>query len=154
LTSALVGGEWSASRPGSFTPGERVSYTHWIGGPVRLLNSVADIVSKHSCGDVISDMYCVIMGRNKSPRNASSRTVTAEPCLLITQLLIVWLALTDAMTLRAIISSVELYLRLERPESNVQGRVSIDLCFTHRPNETRTASEAIMSLKYLWSEGV
>jgi hypothetical protein len=27
LTSALVGGEWSASRPGRFTPG-----THWIGG--------------------------------------------------------------------------------------------------------------------------
>jgi hypothetical protein len=23
LTSTLVGGEWSASRPGSFTPGER-----------------------------------------------------------------------------------------------------------------------------------
>jgi hypothetical protein len=27
LTLALVGGEWSASRPGSFTPG-----THWLGG--------------------------------------------------------------------------------------------------------------------------
>jgi hypothetical protein len=27
LTSALVGGEWSASRPGRFTPG-----THWLGG--------------------------------------------------------------------------------------------------------------------------
>jgi hypothetical protein len=25
LTSVLVGGEWSASRPGHFTPGERVS---------------------------------------------------------------------------------------------------------------------------------
>jgi hypothetical protein len=32
LTSALVGGEWSASRPGRFTPGERASGTHWIGG--------------------------------------------------------------------------------------------------------------------------
>jgi hypothetical protein len=29
LTSALVGGEWSASRPGRFTPG-----THWIVGLV------------------------------------------------------------------------------------------------------------------------
>jgi hypothetical protein len=28
-TSALAGGEWSASRPGRFTPG-----THWIGGRV------------------------------------------------------------------------------------------------------------------------
>jgi hypothetical protein len=32
LTSALVGGEWSASSPGRFTPGERGPDTHWIGG--------------------------------------------------------------------------------------------------------------------------
>jgi hypothetical protein len=32
LTSALVGGEWSASRLGRFTPKERASGTHWIGG--------------------------------------------------------------------------------------------------------------------------
>jgi hypothetical protein len=32
LTSALVGGEWSASRPGRFTPRERAPGTHWIGG--------------------------------------------------------------------------------------------------------------------------
>jgi hypothetical protein len=31
LTTALVGGEWSASRPGRFTPGERAPGTHWIG---------------------------------------------------------------------------------------------------------------------------
>jgi hypothetical protein len=31
-TSALVGGEWSASRPGRFTPGEKAPGTHWIGG--------------------------------------------------------------------------------------------------------------------------
>jgi hypothetical protein len=30
--SALVGGEWSASRPGRFTPGKNVPDTHWIGG--------------------------------------------------------------------------------------------------------------------------
>jgi hypothetical protein len=34
LTSALVGGESSASRPGRFTPGERAPGTHWIGGSV------------------------------------------------------------------------------------------------------------------------
>jgi hypothetical protein len=28
----LVGGEWSASRAGRFTPGERAPGTHWIGG--------------------------------------------------------------------------------------------------------------------------
>jgi hypothetical protein len=32
LTSALVGGEWSASHPGLFTPGERAPGTHWIEG--------------------------------------------------------------------------------------------------------------------------
>jgi hypothetical protein len=32
LTLALVGGEWSASRPGLFTPGERAPSSHWIGG--------------------------------------------------------------------------------------------------------------------------
>jgi hypothetical protein len=32
LTSALDGGEWSASRPGCFTPRERGPSTHWIGG--------------------------------------------------------------------------------------------------------------------------
>jgi hypothetical protein len=32
LTSALVGGEWSVSRPVRFTPGERAHGTPWIGG--------------------------------------------------------------------------------------------------------------------------
>jgi hypothetical protein len=32
LASSLVGGEWSASRPGRFTPGEKSPGIHWIGG--------------------------------------------------------------------------------------------------------------------------
>jgi hypothetical protein len=32
MTSRLVVGEWSASRPGRFIPGERATDTHWIGG--------------------------------------------------------------------------------------------------------------------------
>jgi hypothetical protein len=32
LTSALAGGEWSASCPCRFTPGERAPGAHWIGG--------------------------------------------------------------------------------------------------------------------------
>jgi hypothetical protein len=32
LTSTLDGGEWRASRHGSFTPGERDPSTHYIGG--------------------------------------------------------------------------------------------------------------------------
>jgi hypothetical protein len=31
LTSALDRSEWSPSRPGRFTPGERAPGTHWIG---------------------------------------------------------------------------------------------------------------------------
>jgi hypothetical protein len=43
LTSALDGGEWSASCPGCFTPRERAPCTHWIGGwadPRAILNAV------------------------------------------------------------------------------------------------------------------
>jgi hypothetical protein len=32
LTSEIVGGEWSASRPSPFTPEERARGIHWIGG--------------------------------------------------------------------------------------------------------------------------
>jgi hypothetical protein len=32
LTSALVGGEWSVSRPCRFTPGKEPPGTHWTGG--------------------------------------------------------------------------------------------------------------------------
>jgi hypothetical protein len=34
LTTALDGGEWSASRPGRLTSGETVKVTRWIGGSV------------------------------------------------------------------------------------------------------------------------
>jgi hypothetical protein len=43
LTSALNGGEWSASRPGRFTSKERAPGTHWIGGwvgPRAVLDAV------------------------------------------------------------------------------------------------------------------
>jgi hypothetical protein len=43
LTSALDGGEWSASRPYRFTPRERAPGTHWIGGwvgPRAVLDAV------------------------------------------------------------------------------------------------------------------
>jgi hypothetical protein len=32
LALALDGGEWSASRPDCFTPRERATGTHWMGG--------------------------------------------------------------------------------------------------------------------------
>jgi len=40
LTSALDGGEWSASHPGRFTPRERAPGTHWIGGWVDPRNGL------------------------------------------------------------------------------------------------------------------
>jgi hypothetical protein len=43
LTSAIDGGEWSASCPGRFTPRERSSGTHWIRGwvgPRAILDAV------------------------------------------------------------------------------------------------------------------
>jgi hypothetical protein len=43
LISALDGGEWSASRPGRFTPRERAPDTHCIGGwvgPRAVLDTV------------------------------------------------------------------------------------------------------------------
>jgi hypothetical protein len=43
LTSALVGGEWSASRPDSFTPGERAPGTHWIGGSLGPRAGLGDV---------------------------------------------------------------------------------------------------------------
>jgi hypothetical protein len=43
LTSALVGGEWSTSRPGRFTSGKRAPGTHWIGGWVDLRAALDDL---------------------------------------------------------------------------------------------------------------
>jgi hypothetical protein len=43
LTSAIDGGEWSASRPGRFTSSEKAPGTHWIGdwvGPRTVLDAV------------------------------------------------------------------------------------------------------------------
>jgi hypothetical protein len=43
LTSALVGGEWSTSHPGRFTPEERAPGTHWIGCWVDLRAGLDDL---------------------------------------------------------------------------------------------------------------
>jgi hypothetical protein len=44
LTSALLGGEWSASFPGRFTPGERAPGTSWIGGWVGPRAGLDDVL--------------------------------------------------------------------------------------------------------------
>jgi hypothetical protein len=43
LTSALVEGEWSASRPSRFAPGERASDTRTIGGYVNPRGGLDDM---------------------------------------------------------------------------------------------------------------
>jgi hypothetical protein len=48
LISAPVGGEWSASHPGRFTPGERAPGTNWIGGQVVPRTGLDD-VEKRKC---------------------------------------------------------------------------------------------------------
>jgi hypothetical protein len=54
LASALDGGEWSASRPGHFTPRERAPGTHRIGGWVGLRAGLDAVVKRKilsSCRD-------------------------------------------------------------------------------------------------------
>jgi hypothetical protein len=46
LTSALDGGEQSASCPGHFTPRERAPATHWIGGWVGPRGVLDTVVKK------------------------------------------------------------------------------------------------------------
>jgi hypothetical protein len=46
LTSALVGGQWSASRLSRFTPGERASYIRWTGGCVDPRTGLNDVETR------------------------------------------------------------------------------------------------------------
>jgi hypothetical protein len=46
LTSALAGGEWSASHPCRFTPGERAPRTHWMGVGVDPRAGLHDVEKK------------------------------------------------------------------------------------------------------------
>jgi hypothetical protein len=48
LTTALAGGEWSASRPGCFTPEKRATNTHWIGGWVNPRTALEDVEKRNT----------------------------------------------------------------------------------------------------------
>jgi hypothetical protein len=48
LTSALVEGEWPASRPRHFILKEKGPGTHWIGGWVGLAASLGDVQKRKS----------------------------------------------------------------------------------------------------------
>jgi hypothetical protein len=68
LTSALFGGECSASRPGPFTPRERASVTRWIGGWVDPRAGLDDVEKKK---------YLILPGLEVRPvgRPARSRSL-------------------------------------------------------------------------------
>jgi hypothetical protein len=61
FTSALAGGERSASRPGRFTPGERAPGTHWIEGWLGPWIGLNDMEIENSCPqrDSNSDPFVV-----------------------------------------------------------------------------------------------
>jgi hypothetical protein len=61
--SVLDGGEWSASRPGCFTPRERDSGTHWIGGWVGPRAGLDAVVKRK-----IPSLYWDSDLRSSSPR--------------------------------------------------------------------------------------
>jgi hypothetical protein len=46
LDLALAGGEWSASHPGRFTPGDKAPGTRWIGGWVDTRTSLDDVENR------------------------------------------------------------------------------------------------------------
>jgi hypothetical protein len=58
LILALVGGEWSTSRPGHFTPRERAPGTHWIGGWGDLRAGVNDFEKR---------IFLTLLGRELQP---------------------------------------------------------------------------------------
>jgi hypothetical protein len=57
LTSALEGGEWSASRSGRFTPAKEPPHTHWMGdwvGPSSRLEAVWRRESPYWWGNILN----------------------------------------------------------------------------------------------------
>jgi hypothetical protein len=66
LTSVLVGGEWSASRPGRFTPG-----THCIGG----------LVDPRAGLDDMEKILDPIVTRTPTPRSSSPQPVAIPTAL-------------------------------------------------------------------------
>jgi len=69
LTLALDGGEWSASRSGRFTPRDRSTSIHWIGGWVGPRASVDCFCSQYSicCQPWIGEFYII---RWQNPNNS------------------------------------------------------------------------------------
>jgi hypothetical protein len=65
LTSALVGGEWSASRPNRFTPGEKAPDTLWIAGWMD---------PRTSLGDMEKRKFLILPGHELRPIGCPTRS--------------------------------------------------------------------------------
>jgi hypothetical protein len=65
LTSALVAGEWPASRFGRYTPGETDPGTHWIGGWVD---------HRAGLGDMEKRKFLAILGLELRPLSRPTRS--------------------------------------------------------------------------------
>jgi hypothetical protein len=63
LTSTLAGGEWTASRPGRFIPGERAPGTHWMRGWVGPRARLDDVVLFSSLIKIRSGKAVPVTGR-------------------------------------------------------------------------------------------
>jgi hypothetical protein len=63
LTWALLGGEWSASRPGRFTPREMVPDTHWTGdwvGPRVSLDAAERTLGRPARSQSLYRLRCAV----------------------------------------------------------------------------------------------
>jgi hypothetical protein len=73
LTSALVGGEWSASCSSLFTPGEKVPGTHWKGGWLGPRAGLDDLEKRKSL---------TLLGFELDPSCRPSRTSRCTDCTI------------------------------------------------------------------------
>jgi hypothetical protein len=73
LTSALVEGERSTSRPGRFTPEERAPGTHWIRGWVDLRAGLDNLEKRK---------FLTLPGLELRPLGRPARSVVAIPTAL------------------------------------------------------------------------
>jgi hypothetical protein len=77
LTSALDGGEWSASRPGRFTPRERAPGTQWIG----------DWVDPRAVLDAAVKRITPSPHRESNPRTPIVQPVSLPNIIIITNII-------------------------------------------------------------------
>jgi hypothetical protein len=79
LTSALDGGEWSASRPGRFTSGEATTDAHWMGGCLDNRAGLDAVVRKKFPAPT-GTRTNVITLKNVVTKSDALRTVTPLRC--------------------------------------------------------------------------